>query len=90
MERLGRRQLLVCGIEAHVCVYQTALALVERGFGVHVVADAVASRTARNRDLALQKMASCGVRLTSVEMALFELLKVARGDGFKQVMGIVK
>ncbi len=90
LSELGRRQLLVCGIEAHVCVYQTAAGLLERGFGVHVVADAVSSRTARNRDLALQKMASCGVRLTSVEMALFELLKVAGGDVFKQVMSIVK
>ena len=64
LEQFGRRQMLVCGIEAHVCVYQTVLGLLERGFGVHVVADAVSSRTARNRDLALQKMVSCGARLT--------------------------
>jgi len=87
---LGRRQLVLAGIEAHVCVCQTALDLVGRGYRVEVVADAVSSRTARNRQIALDRMRAGGVGVTSVEMALFELLGAAEGDAFKAILKIVK
>ncbi|NJN67215.1 MAG: hydrolase [Chloroflexaceae bacterium] len=87
---LNRSQVLVAGIEAHVCVYQTAADLLRRGYEVEIVTDAVSSRTASNRDTGLARMKDCGARLTSVEMALFELMKVAGGDQFKAIQKLVK
>ena len=89
-EALGRTDVLLAGIEAHVCVYQTARDLIDRGARVHVVADAVGSRTPENRDLALQAMRDAGARLTGTEMALFELLQVADGPAFREILRIVK
>jgi len=90
LEALGRKQVLIAGIETHVCVYQTAADLLNSGYEVHVVADAVSSRTAQNRQIALDALRGLGARLTGVEMALFEMLRVAEGDRFKAVLGIVK
>ncbi len=93
IERLsacGRRQLLVAGIEAHVCVYQTVMGLLEAGYEVHVAADGVSSRAAANRELALRRLEAAGACLTSVEMALFELQQIASGDSFKAILEIVK
>jgi nicotinamidase-related amidase len=87
---LGRTQVVLCGIEAHVCVYQTARDLLDAGYHVEVVADAVASRAPENRRIALERLACEGAALTSVEMALFELQRVATGDSFKALLGIVK
>ncbi len=84
-----RDQVIVCGIETHVCVNQTILDLREAGVEVHVVADAVGSRTAANRDLGLGKAVRSGAWLTSVETALFELLGEAGGDSFKAVQKLV-
>ena len=85
----GRDQVIVCGIETHVCVNQTILDLLEAGVEVHVVADAVGSRTAANRELGLGKAVRAGAWLTSVETALFELLGEAGGDSFKAVQKLV-
>ncbi len=90
LEALGRRQVLIAGIEAHICVYQTAMALARAGYEVQVVSDCVASREPENKAVALPKMSAMGVLPTSAEMALFELLKVAQGDKFKQISNIVK
>jgi nicotinamidase-related amidase len=86
----GRDQALVCGIESHVCVSQTAHGLLDQGLEVHVAADAVSSRTEENRDLGLHKMESAGAIVTSVETALFELLGAAGSEEFKRVQGLVK
>lgn len=86
----GREQAVVCGIEAHVCVSQTAHDLMGRGVQVHVVRDAVSSRTKDNRDLGLRKMEGSGAVITSVEMALFELLGAAGTPEFKAVQALVK
>lgn len=86
----GRDQALVCGIEAHVCVSQTAHDLLERGVEVHVARDAVSSRTEENREVGLHKMERSGAIVTSVEAALFELLGAAGTDEFKQVQRLVK
>ena len=90
LEDLGRKQVLLTGIETHICVYQTAVDLVARGCEVHVVADAVSSRTQENKAIGLRKMTDAGACLTSVETALFELLRVAEGAQFKQILRIVK
>jgi nicotinamidase-related amidase len=85
-----RDQVLLCGIESHVCVNQTAEDLLTSGRGVHVVTDAVTSRTAENRDLGLHKMESSGAGVTSVETALFVLLRAAGTPEFKEIQRLVK
>jgi nicotinamidase-related amidase len=85
----GRDQAVVCGIEAHVCVNQTVLDLLDRGLEVHVVQDAVGSRTEENRLVGLQKAERAGAMITTVEMALFELVGRAGTDEFKQVQTLV-
>ena len=87
---LKRKQVLIAGIEAHICVYQTARALARAGYEVQVVGDGVASRDPENKLVALFKMGAAGISPTTTEMALFELLKIAKGDKFKQISSIVK
>ena len=89
LNALNRKQVLVAGIEAHVCVYQTAADIVDIGYEVQVVTDAVSSRNVENKEIGLQRMRDSGVSLTSVETALFELLKVAEGEQFKEILKIV-
>jgi nicotinamidase-related amidase len=90
LETTKRKQVLIAGIEAHICVYQTAMALARAGYEVQVVGDCVASRNPENKLAALFKMSAVGISPTTTEMALFELLKVAKGDKFKQISSIVK
>jgi nicotinamidase-related amidase len=85
-----RDQVLLCGIEAHVCVNQTAQDLIADGREVHVAQDAVTSRTAENRALGLHRMERSGAVATSVETALFELLRRAGTPEFKEVQALVK
>jgi nicotinamidase-related amidase len=88
--RAQRRQLLLAGIETHVCVYQTARDLLAAGYHVEVVADAVSSRTAPNRRIGLERLQAAGASVTSVEMALFELVRDASDPQFKTVAALVK
>ena len=90
LKKLGRKQILITGIETHVCVYQTVMDLLAAHFEVHLVQDAVSSRIKENYYLGLEKMKDAGASLTSVEMSLFEMLRVAEGDLFKQIIQIVK
>jgi len=92
-EMLGRslkRQVLICGVETHVCVNQTAHDLLLEGYSVHVASDAVSSRTAENRNAGLDKIRQSGCIITSTEMAMFELLKDAGHPEFKQMLPFVK
>jgi nicotinamidase-related amidase len=86
----GRDQVVVCGIEAHVCVHQTVEDLVERGVEVHVCADAVASRDPGNKAVALARAERAGAVPTTVEMALLELCGRAGTDEFKAVQGLIR
>ena len=86
---LSKGTLVLCGIEAHICVAQTALSA-GSDFEVHVVADAVASRSPRNCVIALERMSQRGTTITSTEMVIYELLKRAGTDMFKQVLKLVK
>ena len=90
LKRLGRRQILLTGMETHVCVYQTARDLSEQGYEVFLVADCVSSRTKENKKIGLKAMTAAGAKITSLEMALFEMLGQAEGDHFKQIIKIVK
>jgi len=86
----GRDQALICGIETHVCVAQTALDLLGAGTQVHIACDAVASRSDADRETALRRLEQAGATLTSVEAALFELLGEAGTPEFKAVQELVK
>jgi len=90
LKALNRKEILIAGIETHVCVYQTAVDLVNLGYEVQIVADAVSSRTMENKKIGLQKMRDAGVSLTSTETALFELLKVAEGKQFKEILKVIE
>ena len=90
LKAVNCNNMLVAGIEAHVCVYQTVADLINLKFDVQVVADAVASRTPENRLIGLEKSKAAGAGLTSTETALFELLKEAKGDRFKEIINLVK
>jgi len=90
MKQLGRRQVVVSGIEAHVCVYQTVCDLIDTGFDVTVVADCVSSRSEFDRTIALERMRDEGAKLSSVEMVLFELQREAQGPRFKELLNVVK
>ncbi len=85
----GRKQWLLCGIETHICVYQTALDLLANGFDVEVVQDCVSSRQAENIELAGNKLQSKGVGLTNIEMCLYELLKSSNHSKFKEILKII-
>ncbi len=90
LEQTGRKQILITGIETHICVYQTSIDLLRRGYAVEVVVDAVSSRTALNKQIGLDRMRTSGAALTSTEMALYELLQVAEGPAFKAILKLVK
>jgi isochorismate hydrolase len=89
VQELDKRTLILCGIEAHICVAQTAL-YAASDYEVHVIADAVASRSPENRRIALERMSRSGVTITSTEMVIYELLKRAGSDTFKEVLKLVK
>ena len=90
LEVLNRRHVVLLGIETHVCVYQTALDLIANGYNVHLVADAVSSRTPENRQIGIDTMKSAGAHITSTEMVLFELLRTAADPKAKEFFKIVK
>ena len=90
LKELGRNQALLCGIETHVCIYQTAVDLLRQDFNVYVITDAVSSRALENKQIALNRLAAEGAKISSTEMALFELLKTAENPQFKQVSRLVK
>ncbi|WP_281232792.1 hydrolase [Flavobacterium gelatinilyticum] len=86
----GRKQWLICGIEAHICVYQTAMGLLSNNFEVEIVTDCVSSRSKENMDTALQKLQNKGASLTTIEMCLYELVKDSRREIFKEILTLIK
>ena len=86
----GRRHVILVGIEAHICVYQTAMDLIQQGYEVSVIVDAISSRTAANKGVAVQRMQQAGALLSTVEMLLFELQIEAEGYVFKQLAKLIK
>ena len=90
LDALDRTQVLIAGVEAHVCVYQTASDLLARGLSVTLLADAVTSRSAHNKSIAIQRLTGDGAKLSSTEMALFELLGTSGTDEFRAISKIVK
>lgn len=89
---IGRniRQVLVCGIEAHICVLQTSLDLLERGFEVFVLVDCITSRKPENKHVALARLAQAGAICSTLEMSLFEMMRGADSPQFKAIQNLIK
>ena len=90
LSALNQGQIILAGIETHVCVYQTAVDLIESDYQVHVVADAVCSRNALNHKYGLDRMKSEGAILSTTEIALFECIRTASDARFRTMIEIVK
>jgi nicotinamidase-related amidase len=86
----GVNQVLVCGIEAHICVMQTALDLLQRGFEVHLLTDCITSRKPENKQAALARLTAAGAVQSTLEMALFEIMRGADAPQFKTIQRLVK
>lgn len=86
----GRRQVVLAGVEAHVCVLQTAIGLAAEGFSAFVVADAVGSRDPENKAAALERLRRTGVTVVTTEMVVFEWLERAGSDAFRTLMRLVR
>ena len=81
---------LICGIEAHICVYQTALHLQQSGYKVQLVCDCISSRTLTNKHLGINKLVNRGVDISGLEMCLYELIKDCRASKFKEILGLIR
>ena len=90
LKETNRRRALLCGVESHVCVNQTAHDLLSLGYSVHLAKDAISSRTAENWITGIEKMRDSGCVITSTETAIFELTKDASSDAFKKILPLVK
>jgi len=90
LKKKGIGQVILTGIETHVCVLQTALDLISAGFGVHLLTDAVSSRHPADQETALRRLSREGVVLSTVETALFELLTTADAPEFKTISELIK
>ncbi len=90
MRGVETESVLLCGIEAHVCVLQTALDLIDAGYHAFTLVDAVDSRSPQNKRLGLERMRQSGAVLLSTETALFELMQDARHPRFKELQGLIK
>lgn len=90
LEQSGKKTVILIGIEAHICVQQTALQLMDRGYSVYVIQDCIASRKESDNLCSQQRMAAAGAVITTYESILYELLKGAKAEGFKAISAIVK
>jgi nicotinamidase-related amidase len=90
LEAAQALHVLVCGIEAHVCVNQTTHDLMERGYRVHLLTDCITARAEQNKEIGLAKMQQSGALPSSTEMALFELLHDAKHEQFKAIQKLIK
>lgn len=88
MEQLdkSRNTLILSGIESHICVAQTALGALERGYNVHVASDAISSRTEWNLNIGLDRMREAGATISSTEMIIYEILKRSNSPEFKAIL----
>ena len=86
----SRQSIVIAGCEAHICLLQTALDLLEEEYAVWVVVDACSSRTERNRDAAFDRLAGAGAELVTTEMVLFEWLRTAEADPFREIQALIK
>ena len=90
LDAVGAKQVMVCGIEAHICVNQTVHDLLASGVQVQLLTDCITSRKKENKEIALRKMEISGAIPSSIEMALFEMMRDAKHEQFKAIQGLIK
>lgn len=90
LNSLGKKNVFLTGIETHVCVYQTGYDLIKSGYNIQVVSDCVSSRTKENKIIGIERIKQIKGSATSNEMLLFELMKTAKHDKFKQIVKIIR
>ncbi len=90
LRELGVSRIMIAGIESHICVEQTTLDLMYSGFEVHVIADAISSRTTENKNIGIEKMRQFKAVISSTEMAMYEIMERADTKEFKEVLKLVK
>ena len=86
----NHKQVIICGIEAHICVLQTAINLLKSGYQVHIVKDAVASRNIENLNIGLDLLKHYGAKISCLEIVLFEWLKTSKHPHFKEIQALIK
>jgi hypothetical protein len=89
-DSLKRKQVIMCGIEAHVCVQQTTLDLLQSGFDVHIICDAVSSSRQYDRAIAMKRMTDSGAVASSAESSIFDLMRSAEHPNFKEISALIK
>ncbi len=89
-KKLKNHNVIIFGIEAHICVFQTAMDLIEKGYNVFVVADCTSSRAEINYVASLETLKQSGAKIITLEMALFEFLKSSNHPNFKEIQGLIK
>ena len=87
---LNRKQVLICGIETHICVFQTAEFLINSEYDVTIICDACGSRSSKEYDLGLRSLEHAGAKIKTTEMVIFELLKSSKHPNFKDVQALIK
>ena len=90
LRNYNRKNIIICGIEAHVCVYQTVTALIIEGYNVEIIQDITASRKESEFQTGMEKMKQLGAKITSLEIVLFELIKTSKHPHFKEIQGLIK
>lgn len=90
LKACGKQQLLVMGIEAHICVTQSVLNFLENGYEVHMVSDAIGARIPANKGIGLRRCENAGAVISSTEMALFELMRDATHEQFRAIQALIK
>lgn len=86
----NRKNIVIFGIETHICVYQTVLELLENGYSIHLVKDCCASRSFDNHSTSLEIMKQKGAAISALEIILFEFLKSSKHPNFKEIQGLIK
>lgn len=90
LENYNKKQIIIMGIETHICVLQTAIDLINNGYEVFIVEDACASRDIKNKEIALRRLIHFGVQIVTSEMVIFELLKSSKHPDFKEIQCLIK
>ncbi len=90
LKEKNKQNLIICGIETHICVTQTVLSALENKFNVYLIADAVSSRKKTDYEISLKKMQAEGAKLASTEMIIFQMMKDSKDNNFKEISNIVK
>ena len=90
LKELGRKNIVLCGIEAHICVQQTVLELMEAGYNVYLAVDCISSRSEEDKLWSITRMGEAGAVITTYESVLYEILRDSKAEGFKEISAIVK